>query len=136
MQTNPGHNDVSLVKPNSKFTPKRNRDIILDTCCDYLTKLPFNEILQDQQKSNKNLSREEWNAIMELKSQDDIIIKQSDKGRVSVIMDKTYYYKKMMELLNDRETYQEINSNLDNKTHRKIKTVTERYKHVLTEKKM
>ena len=78
----PGHNDVSLVKPNSKFTPKRNRDIILDTCCDYLTKLPFNEILQDQKKPNKNLSREEWNAIMELKSQDDIIIKQVTKAEL------------------------------------------------------
>ena len=50
----PGHNDVSLVKPNSEFTPKRNRDIILDTYCDYLTKLPFNEILQDQNKVNWN----------------------------------------------------------------------------------
>ena len=130
----PGHNDFSLVKPNSEFTPKRNSDIILDTYCDYLTKLPFNEILQDQKKTNKNLSREEWNAIMELKSQDDIIIKQSDKGGACVIMDKTYYYEKMMELLNDRETYQEINSNLDKQTHSKIKTLTERYKHVLTEK--
>ena len=130
----PGHNDFSLVKPNSEFTPKRNRDIILDTYCDYLTKLPFNEILQDQKKPKKNLSREEWNAIMELKSQDDIIIKQSDKGGACVIMDKTYYYEKVMELLNDRETYQEINSNLDKQTHSKIKTLTKRYKHVLKEK--
>ena len=61
---------------------------------------------------------------MELKSQDDIIIKQSDKGGACVIMDKTYYYEKMMELLNDRETYQEINSNLDKQTHSKIKTLT------------
>ena len=107
---------------------------MLDTYCDYLTKLPFNEILQDQKKPNKNLSREEWNAIMELKSQDDIIIKQSDKGGACVIMDKIYYYEKMMELLNDRETYQEINSNLDNQTHSKLKTHAKRYKHVLTEK--
>ena len=71
---------------------------------------------------------------MELKSQDDIIIKQSDKSGACVIMDKTYYYEKRMELLNDRETYQEINSNLDKKTHSKIKTLTKRYKHVLTEK--
>ena len=71
---------------------------------------------------------------MELKSQDDIIIKPSDKGEACVIMDKTYYYEKMMELLNDRETYQEINSNLDKQTHSKIKTLTKRYKHVLTEK--
>ena len=130
----PGHNDFSLVKPNSEFTPKRNRDIILDTYCDYLTKLPFNEILQDQKKPNKNLSREEWNAIMELKSQDDIIIKQSDKGGACVIMDKNYYYEKMMEPLNDRETYQKINSNLGKQAHSKIKTLTKRYKHVLTEK--
>ena len=122
------------VMINSEFTPKRNRDIILDTYCDCPTKLPFNEILQDQKKPNKNLSREEWNAIMELKSQDGIIIKQSDKGGACVIMDKTYYYEKMMELLNDRETYQEINSNLDKQTHSKIKTLTKRYKHVLTEK--
>ena len=71
---------------------------------------------------------------MELKSQDDIIIKQSDKGGACVIMDKIYYYEKMMKLLNDRETYQEINSNLDNQTHSKIKTLTKRYEHVLTEK--
>ena len=39
-----------------------------------------------------------------------------------------------MELLNDQETYQEINSNLDNQTYRKIKTLTKIYKHVLTKK--
>ena len=92
------HNDVRLVKSNSEITPKRNMDIILDTYCNYLTKLPFNEILQDQTKPNKNLSREEWNAIMKLKGQDDIIIKQSDKCGACVIMDKIYYYEKMMEL--------------------------------------
>ena len=59
----PGHNDFSLVKPNSQFTPKRNRDIILDTYCDYLTKLPFNEIV----KRNISLLPVTWFIIVNIR---------------------------------------------------------------------
>ena len=59
------------------------------------------------------------------------LFKQSDKGGACVIMDKIYYYEKMMELLNDRETYQEINWNLAHQTHSKIKTLTKSKRTIL-----
>ena len=36
---------------------------------------------------------------MNLKNDKDIIIKESDKGGSYVIMDKTFYYEKVMEML-------------------------------------
>ena len=45
---------------------------------------------------------------MNLKNDKDIIIKESDKGGSCVIMDKTFYYEKMMEMLKDDKTYREL----------------------------
>ena len=51
-------------------------------------------------------------------------------------MDKDYCHDKMMELLSDRETYQELNSNIDKQKHNKIKKLTARYKNNLTAQKI
>ena len=93
--------DPRLVKPKSNFTLKRNRDPILDTYIDYLTKYPLDDLVLQQKPIRSNLTKKEWNAVQQLKNQNDIIIKQSDKGGACVVMDKDYYHGKMMELLND-----------------------------------
>ena len=128
--------DPSLVKPKSNFTPKRNRDPILDTYIDYLTKYPLDDLVLQQKPIRSNLTKKEWNAVQQLKNQNDIIIKQSEKKGACVVMDKDYYHGKMMELLNDRETYQPLNENIDKITNRKIKKLTNKYKNCLTNKEI
>ena len=128
--------DPSLVKPKSNFTPKRNRDPILDAYIDYLTKYPLDDLVLQQKPIRSNLTKKQWNAVQQLKNQNDIIIKQSDKGGACVVMDKDYYHGKMMELLNDRETYQPLNENIDKITNRKIKKLTNKYKNCLTNKEI
>ena len=104
--------DDSLVKPESNFTPNHQRDNALDTYID--------EMAQQQNKKVKdNLIKKQWKGIMNLKNDKDIIIKESDKGGLCVIMDKTFYYEKMMEMLKDDKTYKELPKNIDNATMEK-----------------
>ena len=87
--------DPNIVKNPSSFNPPAHRDTILDTYIDYITKYPFDEILKRQAKVKPNLKKQEWNAIMDLKNDEDLIIKESDKGSACIIMDKEYYKNKI-----------------------------------------
>ena len=57
--------DGSLVKPESTFIPERQRDPILDTYIDYLTKLSLEDLAKTPQQSKWNLRKEQWDGIME-----------------------------------------------------------------------
>ena len=78
------------------------------------------------QQKNKmvkdNLSNKQRKGMMNLKNNKDIIIKESDKGGSCVIMDKTFYYEMMMEMLKDKKTCKKLPKNIDNSTMEKIKT--------------
>ena len=71
----------------------------------------------------RNLSREEQQALQNLRKYDDIIIKQVDKGSAVVIMDKEAYLQEAMRQLNDSEIYQPL---LKDSTRDMIKKVNER----------
>ena len=43
-----------------------------------------------------------------LKTDENIVILPADKGRVTVIMDKTDYYDNMDTLVDDKQTYEEL----------------------------
>ena len=58
-----------------------------------------------------NSSKAEKRAIEELKQYDDIVILNADKGNNTVVMDKLEYDKKLLGLLSDSATYQEISKN-------------------------
>ena len=45
--------------------------------------------------TDSNLTKDEWQALKRLKTDEDIVIPLADKGRVTVVMDKTDYYDKM-----------------------------------------
>ena len=72
---------------------------------------------------------------MDLKNDEDLIIKESDKGSACV-MDKEYYKNKIELMLQDESTYKEINNNNRNKeTLNKIK-LTREYANNLTKKEI
>ena len=128
--------DQSLVKYPSNFNPPAHRDPILDTFIDYLTKYPLEEITYNKtKKPNFNLSKEQWNAIMLLKKDNSLTIKEGGKGGACVIMDSNYYKEKIMALLNDETTYKEINNeNIEKEIFIKIKRLVRKYADHLTEK--
>ena len=58
-----------------------------------------------------NLTRQERKAISELKSCNDIIILEVDKGNCTVVMNKSDYTTKMIALVNGKKTYEVLTRN-------------------------
>ena len=65
------------------------------------------------------MTKDERQALKRLKTDENIVILPADKGRMTVVMDKTDYYDKMDALVNDRPTkylnetrHQHFNANL------------------------
>ena len=124
-----------MVKNPSKFNPPTHRDLVLDTYIDYLTKYPLEEILENQARPKFNLNKEEWSAIIQLKKDNNLVIKEGDKGGACVIMDSDYYKDEITAILNDQMTYKEIgNANIEKEILLKIKRLIRKYEGDLTEK--
>ena len=81
---------TEMAKNKSNFCPPRNRNITLDNYIDFLTKYPLEELLS-KDTIRSNLTREEQNALKELKDDSEIIIFEADKGGAVVVMDRAYY---------------------------------------------
>ena len=58
---------------------------------------------------NRPVSPLETRALKELRSNTDIIVLPSDKGRATVIMDRDDYNSKLSEMLSDTTTYKKLN---------------------------
>jgi len=54
------------------------------------------------------LTKDEQHALRRLKNDESIVILPANKGRVTVVMDKTDYFDKMDALVNDKQTYEEL----------------------------
>ena len=65
--------------------------------------------LQSASIPDNNLTKDEQQALKRLKNDNNIVILPADKGRVIVVMDKTDYFDKMDALVNDKQTYEELN---------------------------
>ena len=63
------------------------------------------KILSKQRRLTPNLSPEESKALKELKNNESIMILPADKGRATVIMDRTDYDRKMISKLDDAAVY-------------------------------
>ena len=62
--------------------------------------------IQSASLTDNNLTKDERQALKRLRNDNDILILPADKGRVTVVMDKTDYHDKMDELVNDKQTYE------------------------------
>ena len=54
------------------------------------------------------MTKDEQHALQRLRNDKDIAILPADKGRVTVVMDKTDYHDKMDALVNDNQTFEEL----------------------------
>ena len=54
------------------------------------------------------LSSEETKALKELRNDQNLVISKADKGNTTVVMDKTDYDKRLLTMLEDNTTYQQL----------------------------
>ena len=82
--------DSSLVKSKSNFCPPQNRNSTLESVIKFLQKQSFYE---EHFKNKCNISKREWQDSLNLKKNEDIVIKETDKGGAVVIMNTKHYLK-------------------------------------------
>jgi len=66
------------------------------------------QVLHNSTPPTPNVSPQEINALNNLKSDNSIIILKADKGNTTVVMDKDDYVSKILQLINDTNTYRKI----------------------------
>ena len=76
-----------------------------------------------EKRFKDNLSKQERKALSNLRKNDDIVIKEADKGGAVVIMTKSYYCEMVMEHLQDTSTYME--ADVENPGKRVLEIVKE-----------
>ena len=78
--------------------------------------------------NENNLSKKERNALTELTNNPNIVIQKADKVSTFVILDKEFYFEKLVKRVHlDSNTYVEIDSNSDKKVFSKLNRLI--YKH-------
>ena len=65
-------------------------------------------VLKQARSPKSNISKEEWKAIKELRTDKGCQILTADKGVTLVVMDKKDYTQKMKQLLDDNNTYRPL----------------------------
>ena len=107
-------------------------------CQDSITELmyPLEEMAQKQVKAKNNLNKAQWNGILNLKKDKTLVIKESNKGGACVIMNESFYNDKILEMLNDCDTYKELDKNINAGILWKLCKLTEKYKEQLTSKEI
>ena len=71
----------------STWTPNVHRDRCLES---YISVVEYEVLNADRRCFHKNLNFDERSALRDLKSYDDIVIKEADEGSAVVVMDKKY----------------------------------------------
>ena len=102
----------------------------MESVIKFLQKQSFYE---ENFKNQSNISKHEWQDILILKNNKDIIIKEADKGGAVVMMNTKHYLKMISDHLNDKTTYKMVESNCDSKVMKGIAKIIEKYKDNLTE---
>ena len=95
----------SIVKNKSNFQPPKGRNDKLEMFINVNESFVKNA---EKRSINHNINLKERNALKSLQNDTDIIVKEADKGSGIVIMNKTYYKSKILEMLNDKEFYEEF----------------------------
>ena len=116
---------ISVLQKGLAFTPTPNKPPTLDLIVAVETgarQLGLNsdaasslrssaaKILANTKIPPPNITREERQAIKDLKNDDSISVLPADKGRATVVMDKEEYHRKMETLVDNADTYEKLNA--------------------------
>ena len=122
--------DISIVRNKSNFTPPSKRNDALDEFINNVEKFPKTQI---QNNIKYNLTKSEWDALQMLKEDDDIIIKEADKGGATIIMNKEDYKELVESILNDETYYTELSTSPEKDLQLKYKKYLQKFKCQLTD---
>lgn len=105
---------------------------LINTIIDNITRL--DELNNGRSKAKKsNISTLGAEALQSLKDNKSIIVREAGQGGSTVIMDRSYYKEKILELLNDVENYVELsNGNEDEVIQKSIRKLMREHKRELT----
>ena len=73
------------------------------------------------------MSKDDWQALKELKNDESIVIKEADKEGAVVIMDSEHYEQMIYTQIEDKTTYKKVDPSCDNKIMRANKALIKKY---------
>ena len=94
----------------SNFCPPQNWNITLESVIKFLQKQSF---YKENFKYKSNISKHEWQDILDLKKTKDIVIKEADKGGTVVMVNTKHYLKIISDHLNAKRTYKMVEANCE-----------------------
>ena len=116
------------VKNKSSFTPPRGRNTELDELVKNIGKTTIRAC-----KPKGNLGRDERTALMKLRNNSNIVIKEADKGGAIIIIKKEQYKNMVTQHLQSNVYEREHDRNANTKVMKKIENLTDKYSDVLEE---
>ncbi|XP_047990120.1 uncharacterized protein LOC125229344 [Leguminivora glycinivorella] len=90
-------------------------------------------VLRHAKLPRSNISKEEWEALNDLRSNPDILTLKADKGNATVVIDVSDYESKINGLLSDEATYKKVNYDPTARYNRATLTLVKECEQVLTE---
>ena len=103
-ETDGDFSEIPAFREKSSWCPDKNRDLFLEAYASALEEKIVRES-NLKEKCHRNLTKEEQKALEDLRSYDDIVIKQADKGSAVVVMDKERYVTEATRQLGDSAVY-------------------------------
>ena len=105
--TNNNQSSEYLVKKTGETLPSDSKDMLFNGVIFNIKKMSENlEKLPCNKQFHSNISNVEQNALNQLRSNKNIVIKKADKGGNIIIMNTLYYLNKVNECLNNKEIYE------------------------------
>ena len=124
--------EESLLRNASDFCPPANRNKKLHAVINFLNSLN----LSTRKPEKSNLTKEQWKAVNDLRNNDNIVIKEADKGGCVVIMNKSHYMSMVYGQLNDGVNYQGTEKSWDKTVVVNLTKLVDKYQNSLTEKEV
>ena len=88
---------TAATSHTTKDVPPKGRDRDLEAFVTNVTDIPLTP--NNKSKIKHNLSKSQQNSIRSFADDDNIIIKEADKGGATVIMKKSFYQSKVEDML-------------------------------------
>lgn len=86
-------------------------------------RLKISSLLMKARAPPTNLTPEERRALKELRRSNDLMILPADKGRATVLLDRTNYEKKLQDMLDDTSTYRKLTNDPTPSLERRMNSI-------------
>lgn len=116
----------------SNFMPRKGRDLYLEQFIDNIQRFPQTRI----ECVKSNLTPNEKGALQLLRDNEDIVVKEADKGGTVIIMDTDYYAYHIQAMLNDMDTYARLNSSPNAEFLADMRKLVLKFKGILSDKEI